>query len=621
MAAPGLRLPVLLFDGDCGFCRQAVEKWSRVTAGRVEYRPYQEALSEFPEIPAEKCEQSVVYVDRDGTAFFGAEAVFSAWATNPEEKIWLWAYRRVPGFRTLAEAWYRRVSKHRPFFSGLTRLFSGKTPPGSHAGEYELTRRLFLSALGFVYLCAFVSLAVQIRGLVGENGILPAGEFFQMVAERFGSDAYRLAPSLFWISTRDSVLVISCWVGAALAVALIAGYGSIVALPAAWLLYLSLFYAGQVFLGYQWDLLLLETGFLAIFLAPPGLRPRSFRGSRPSPLVICLFRWLLFRLMLGSALVKYLSGDPSWRDLTALTFHYETQPLPTWIAYYLHQLPVWFQRLSAAFMFFIEGVVPFFIFSPRRLRTVAAWLLIALQVLIFLSGNYGFFNLLTIALCLLLFDDQSWPLAWQRRFYGNSGTPPQAGRRGWPRWVLYPVATVLLFLSVPAFLDRHGSERNPGWVGQFSAWVSPFRLIGSYGLFAVMTKSRPEITVEGSRDGINWLPYVFADKPGPLARRPGFIAPHQPRLDWQMWFAALAPFSTQYWFQSFLFSLLNGSPEVLKLLKANPFPGEAPKWVRATLSDYEFTSLPEKKKSGEWWRRSFDRPYSPILEKAQPQVP
>ena len=311
--------------------------------------------------------------------------------------------------------------------------------------------------------------------------------------------------------------------------------------------------------------------------------------------------------MFSSGLVKLLSGDPAWRGLTALTFHYETQPLPTWPAWYAHQLPVWFHRFSAVVMFAIELIAPFLIAGPRRLRHLAGALLIALQGLIALTGNYAYFNLLTVALCLFLFDD-----AALAPVLGRLPLREPEGDAFLPRRPAFAVAVLLAILGlVPLLrlLDRRiGSPPPLRWV---SGLIQPFHLANGYGLFAVMTTERPEIVVEGSEDGETWGAYAFRFKPGDPGRRPAFVAPHQPRLDWQMWFAALGQCRDSPWLYGLFQRLLEGSPPVLALLADDPFPERPPRYVRALVYDYRFATAEERARTGHWWRRGEPRPFCP----------
>ena len=466
-----------------------------------------------------------------------------------------------------------------------------------------MARSIFLKSLGVIYLIAFVSLWTQIPGLVGSNGILPAKGFLEAVAGRFGLERYWFLPTLCWFNASDGFLQFLCAGGAFLSILLIVGIAPAPVLFLLWLFYLSLSIVCREFLSFQWDALLLETGFLAIFLAPLCLLPKR-SSEPPSPLALWLLRILLFKLMFSSGVVKLASGDPTWRHLTALNFHYETQPLPTWVGWYAHQLPEWFQKLSTIVMFFMELIVPFSIFAPRRLRKIGCALLVVFQLLIMATGNYCFFNLLTLALCVLLLEDTVWP----------QGPSP----RCWPRWIVVPVASVMISVSAFQLLGLF-RVRSP-WlfpVAVVQNILEPFRSLNRYGLFAVMTTSRPEIIVEGSNDGETWLAYEFKYKPGDLKRVPGFVAPHQPRLDWQMWFAALGTYRQNPWFMNFCNRLLQGSPEVLTLLANNPFPTSPPKYIRAAVYDYHFTDLKTKQREGAWWRREERHLYCPILTRRE----
>ena len=448
---------------------------------------------------------------------------------------------------------------------------------------------LFLKALGAIYLIAFVSFGVEADGLIGSRGILPVANYLRGMHEALGAGAFWYAPTVFWVSSSDLALRIAWIAGAALAIILILGFFRRACLIALLILYLSISTAGQEFWSFQWDILLTEAGFLAIFAdASPG---RTW-----------LFRWLLFRLTLMSGLVKLLSGDPTWRDLTALTYHYETQPLPTPIAWYMYQLPAWFQKASTAFVFFVELLVPFLIFAPLKPRRIAAGLLIGLQVLILLTGNYTFFNLLAIALCVFLFADRP-------------ARDTQAETRTHPAVTMGVTMALMAFVLTTSGLQFLEMFRVPlpAPARTYLAWISPLRLINSYGLFAVMTTMRPEIVVEGSNDGTTWAPYEFRYKPGDVKRAPPWVAPYQPRLDWQMWFAALGSARENGWFYNFAARLMQGSTPVMGLLERNPFPGSPPRYIRAAVYDYRFTDFAERRRSGAWWRREEKAMYLPAI--------
>jgi hypothetical protein len=460
-----------------------------------------------------------------------------------------------------------------------------------------LARWLFLRFLGAIYLIAFLSFWIQVEGLIGSNGILPAAELMQRAHERIPW-RFDLLPTLAWFNASDRFLHFLCGGGVFFSLLLIAGFLQPVVLFLLWLFYLSLVTVSGEFLSFQWDNLLLETGFLAIFFAPFQLLPRFSRESPPSRIVLWLLWWLLFRLMFESGWVKLLSGDPTWRNLTALTYHYETQPLPTWIGWYVHQLPEWFQKFSCTLMFAIELIAPFFIFGTRRFRLAAFGILVGFQLLIAATGNYTFFNLLTIVLCLLLLEEPS----------------PSAGGSSVRKVMVAAVAGLILFVTGFQLLGMFLGRRNlPQPIRKALGVIAPFRSINNYGLFAVMTAKRPEILIEGSADGETWKAYGFKYKPGDVDKHPGFVAPHQPRLDWQMWFAALGRCEHNPWFLNFMRRLQEGKPEVLKLLASNPFPDHPPAHLRAVLYEYHFTTLDMKRADGSWWWRSELGLYCPVL--------
>jgi predicted DCC family thiol-disulfide oxidoreductase YuxK len=607
--APSKR--VLVYDGDCRFCALWVGRWKQATGEAVDYLPFQnESIALlFPELPRERLENAVQLIDTDGSIHQGAVAVFRCLSTNP---AWQWPlrlYQNHPWVAHASEACYRFVAGHRALFSWLTRILWGTqvAPP-----DYVLVRRVFLGLLGLIYGIAFVSLWLQIPGLIGKNGILPATNLMSqartvMAANGTGIDRYRELPTLCWWNTSDGFLKFQCAVGALLSLFLIAGIAPPVCLALMWLLSLSLATVGREFLAFQWDNLLLETGLLAIFLGPMQIFPRPSRESSPSRTVLWLVRLLLFKLMFLSGVVKLTSGDPAWRSLTALTRHYETQPLPTWLAWYAHQLPLWFQKTSCAVMFVIELVVPFLIFMPRRVRISGAGALAALQFLILLTGNYTFFNLLTLALCLWLLDDCALMQLLPRKltaFYTQRLSMVSSLANRWHLMAIALVAAIFVSISIIQLVLPFGQV--PRWTTPVVAvyqWLAPFRSINSYGLFAVMTTERPEIIVEGSANGSDWKEYEFPYKPGNLTQRPAFVAPYQPRLDWQMWFAALSNYRQNPWLVNFTIRLLQGSPEVLALLKTNPFPDRPPKYIRARLYDYRFTTPQERNRTGAWWHR------------------
>jgi lipase maturation factor 1 len=589
--------PLVVFDGDCSFCRAWVDRWQRTTGDRADYIAYQQLGARFPEIPREAFSSAVHLILPDGAVFSGAHAVFRLLALVPGRSVSLWLYEKVPGFGAISEAGYSLIARHRSFGYKVTKFLWGIPP---EAETFHYASWLFLRMLGFTYLIAFVSFGVQAAGLIGSRGISPLPDFLDAARQYFGTARFWNAPMVFWIHGSDAAIRMVWIAGAALATLMMVGVNSRIIRATLFVFYLSLVVAGQEFMGYQWDALLLEAGFLAIFL-----------GS--STLIIKLFRWLLFRLMFLSGAVKLLSHDPTWRSFTALPVHYETQPLPTPFAWYFYQWPGWFQRASVGFVFFVELLIPFLILAPRRLRIWAARLIVVLQILIALTGNYAFFNLLTIVLCLFLLDDtflrRSLPNLMARRI---GQAIPESSPRLWVR--RFCIALYVLILFVSGF-EMAGEFSGVHWspADKLISAISPFEIVNTYGLFAVMTTTRPEIIIEGSEDGEAWLPYEFKYKPGDLKRRPPWVAPHQPRLDWQMWFAALGDYRGNPWVLQFMARLLEGSPQVLALLRGNPFPKAPPRYLRATVYEYHFTDADQKSKNGIFWRRQLKGEYVPVI--------
>ena len=374
-----------------------------------------------------------------------------------------------------------------------------------------------------------------------------------------------------------------------------------------WVFYLSLTMVGQDFLGFQWDNLLLEAGLLLIFLFPRPLSHQFKPTLRPSVIIIWLLRWLLFRLMFESGMVKLLSGDVNWAHLTALSYHYWTQPLPNMISWYANQLPLWFQRFSCAMVFVIELVIPFLIFCGRWGRLIAFFGITTLQLLIILTGNFCFFNLLTIGLCLSLLEDEHW------RFI-SLPVKENIGEGGISHKVTTGIiAGIILIVSLGLMADSFLHLPLPKPVAKLIEIVSPLRSINNYGLFAVMTTERHEIILEGSNDGDHWLPYEFYYKPGDVNRVPSWVMPYQPRLDWQMWFAALSPWRDNQWLMSLMVRLLQGEPSVLHLLAVNPFAAHPPQYIQASFWEYHFTDFKSKGPKGPWWQRKVIGLYCPTV--------
>ena len=590
--------PTLIFDGDCGFCAYWARYWQALTGERVRYVPYQQIAAQHPEIPIAEFQRAVQYLAPDGRRASAAEASFLTLSHAPGKGLWLAIYRRVPGFAPLAERAYAFIAAHRPAFHRLSLILWGRqfVPP-----RYDRVSFLFLRGLGLIYLAAFVSFAVQARGLIGARGILPLADLVEALGHNVGWQRFYLMPMVFWWNTSDAAIQAVSWGGAGCALLLTLNVLPRVSLALLYVLYLSLLYAGQTFMTYQWDVFLLETGFAALLMS------FATRGG------IWLLRWLLFRFMFMSGVVKLLSGDASWWNLSALSYHFLTQPLPTPLAWYAAQLPPAVLRFATGATFFVELLLPFLIFAPRRLRFTAGAGILLLQGCILITGNYNWFNLQTMLLCLVLLDDAALrrilPQGLERWLPARS----RAAAPGRITRVAVGVVAALLVLSSLLEMDMRFGGSPPAAARFADGLIEPLHLTSPYGLFSVMTSRRDEIVIEGSDDGVRWREYQFRYKPGDIGRRPPWNIPHQPRLDWQMWFAALDDPQRLRWFWMFLERLLENEPSVTALLASNPFPDKPPQFVRAQYYEYRYAS-PADKARGLWWQRRLLGLYFPAVQ-------
>ncbi len=467
---------------------------------------------------------------------------------------------------------------------------------------YVVSSWLFARVLGALLLIAFVSLGVQAKGLFGSTGVMPISILVEQA--KGAGHGFWQHPSALWWGSGDTMIGLVWIVGAIAAFALLLGLVPKLALAVSWFAYLSFVSLGWPFMSFQWDVLLLEVSFTAFFFVPLRFWDRPSGHPAPHPIARWALWWLLIRLVFRSAWVKFASGDATWADLSALSYHYWTQPLPTSLAWYANLLPEWFQVLSCGLMFAVELGAPVLLLLPWARRSAAA-AIAALMILIALTGNYGFFNLCTIALCIPLLDDRLVARFARAGFDATPGPNPQTKWNAWPG-----VAPALVILvSGVIFVSGTFGPGAPRWL----APIYPFSTINNYGLFAVMTTERPEIEIEGTLDGQNWKAYRFRYKPGPLERPPVWNSPHQPRLDWQMWFAALGDYRRNAWLGNLMRRLLQGEPTVLGLLDENPFEPEPPKQIRAVVYRYEFTDWDERKAAGHWWKRRDRALYAPVL--------
>jgi predicted DCC family thiol-disulfide oxidoreductase YuxK len=588
--------PLLVYDGDCAFCGYWARYWKKLTGDSVAYRPYQEVAAQYPAIPLADFQRAVQYITPDGHHASAAEASFLTLSQARNKGIWLALYRRVSGFAAASELAYAFTAAHRSAFYRISLFLWGSDnePP-----RHDLVSSLFLRLFGLIYLSAFISFGVQAQGLIGSHGILPLAELIDAIGARVGPERFYLMPMVFWWNASDVTIQAVCWVGAGLSVLLVFNLLPRLSLFLLYVLYLSLLYGGQDFMTYQWDTFLLEAGFLALLL--------SF-ATTPG---IWLLRWLLFRFMFMSGMVKLLSGDPNWWNLSALSFHFLTQPLPTPLAWYAAHLPLSVLKVLTVGTFVVELALPFWIFCPRRLRCFAAFGILVLQSCILFTGNYNWFNLQTMLLCLPLFDDAALQKILPRRLILLLPVrPEQKAPRRAVSVIVGALALLIVFCSLMQMDVRFGGS-PPALAQAVDRFVEPLHIVSGYGLFAVMTTERDEIVIEGSYDGVEWREYQFRYKPGDVSRRPRWNILHQPRLDWQMWFAALEDPRRLRWFIGFLQRVLENEPAVTALMENNPFADKPPVYVRALFYDYSYSGREEKAK-GLWWDRRLLGLYYPV---------
>ncbi|MGB7190312.1 MAG: lipase maturation factor family protein [Acidobacteriaceae bacterium] len=502
-------------------------------------------------------------------------------------------------------------------------------------------RWIFLRALALIYLSAFYSLLRQVRGLIGHGGILPADQYLDAVHRSLGASRFWYAPSLYWISSSDGALMAFCWIGLIASVAAFVNAWPRFSFFVCFLCFLSFVAAAQVFSGYQSDGMLLEAGFLALFLSPAGFWPGFGASSPPSRAGYFLLQWEWFRIYFESGLVKLLSGDTEWRHFTAMDQYYQNCPLPTWIGYYVQHLPHWFHAATAGATLVMELGIVLLLFLPRRWRLICFFIVTPWEIGVILTANYTFLNYLVLVLGFLLLDDEClrWLIPAQflpfKRAAETPGeqspngeetepslsilnaAPPPRRRPKLSHWQAIRFALSAVLLALIAYVTMAELILMP-WpaaplpTSPISA-LAPFRIANRYGLFAVMTRGLYQIEFQGSDDGQHWTAYPFRYKPQALNQAPGIYAPYQPRFDWNLWFASLDDWQQNNIVPLTEESLLAGSPSVLHLFAGNPFPESPPRYVRAVLWQYWFTSLKQKRDTGDWWTRKLLGLYAPVV--------
>jgi hypothetical protein len=467
---------------------------------------------------------------------------------------------------------------------------------------YWLGRLVLERGIAAIYVVAFVAAARQFRALIGEHGMLPVPRYLRR-------RPFRVTPSIFHLYYSDRFFAGICWLGAASAAALVAGAGELVplwAMMAIWLLlwamYLSIVNVGQTWYSFGWESILLESGMLVVFLGNERVAPPV--------LVMWLARWLLFRIEFGAGLIK-LRGDSCWRDLTCLYYHHETQPMPGPLSWFFHHLPKPLHRIEAAGNHIAQLVVPFGLFGPQPIAGVAAVIIIVTQLWLVASGNFAWLNWVTIVLAAGALD-QSW-------FTGLLPGLPAPAMPGPPAWFTAVVITFAVLVVVLSYWPvRNLASRNQ----RMNASFNPFHLVNTYGAFGTVGRSRREVVIEGTAESevtekTVWREYEFKGKPGAIDRLPRQWAPYHLRLDWLMWFAALSPAYALPWREALLQRLLRNDRDTLRLLRHNPFPDDPPRYVRALLYDYRFTTPAERRRDRAWWHRSLVGTYLPPVSAAR----
>jgi len=511
-------------------------------------------------------------------------------------------------------------------------LFGPEPIDDDHPGHL-LPRWIFLRALGLIYFSAFYSLAFQIRGLIGPEGILPASQYLSILPQYFpGLQRFWFAPTLFWFSSSNHMLMLICWLGLAASVAVFLNLWPRASLFICFVCYLSFIAAAQDFASYQSDGMLLEAGFISFFFAPPGLRPRFGAAHPPSRASLFLLRWEWFRIYFESGVVKLASGDYSWRHLTAMDDYYQNGPLPTWVGYYVQHLPHWFHAATALLTLIAELGLVFMLFLPRRWKIVCFCILTPFQIGIIVTANYTFLNYLVLCLGFLLLDDKLLrrflPRQWKTEFDAAAVGPKESSQshtiparfapRRWLRLAASIVAAWCLILV--GYVTAIGLLATLPMIGNPfpdapERMLEPFRIANRYGLFAVMTHKRYEIEFQGSNDGKTWNPYPFRYKPQDPYKAPGIYAPYQPRFEWNLWFASLDDWQRNKFVVRTEERLLHNNEDALSLFAGNPFASAPPNQVRVMLWQYWCTSLGEKHRTGAWWNRKLLGEYAPGLER------
>ena len=460
--------------------------------------------------------------------------------------------------------------------------------------SYTTAAALLPRLLGLIYFFAIGAFLFQIKGLLGTNGILPVKNFLDRFKHFPLSKRILYIPTLFWFNPSDWALMSVTVLGTLVSIALMFNYYPTLCLGILFVLYLSIVSAGQDFLSFGWESFLLEITFYTFWVSMTPI---------PNFMMWICINFLLFRFYIQAGAVKLQSGDPNWKNLTAIKYHYQSQPLPNTWAWYVYQWPLKFHQASTFFMFLVELALPFALFFTENIRAVAGIIFIGFQYILWLTGNFSYLNHMTAAFSIIALSNAFFPTFLQ---------PPSISHEfGLIDILLYAIGSAFLILQLFRFWQHFQPQKR--FLARWLHWFPYWHLVNRYGLFAIMTTKRYEIVVEGSEDGKTWKEYLCKYKPSEITRRPRRISPYQPRLDWQMWFLPFDDFESETWFHEYLYHLLLGTPEVLKLIRYNPFPNKPPLYIRALMYDYKFSTKEEKKIKGWWWERDLMGQFSPVM--------
>ncbi len=593
-AQTGIDHLVFVYDGNCRFCRRWVAHARQHSRARIEFLSSRQAADRFPDLDQQQLVQASALLVPGSETVWGARAILGSGAHGAIGQLLLAAMDALPGFARLVEGVYRRVARNRQVVSRAIQMVETIQADGY---RHQFTARIVERGIALTYVVAFASIAVQARGLFGQDGIHPMATYFEMASHVLGGvDLLRL-PSLFWWNQSNGFIVAVAVFGIGAGAVAATGRAVGPLLLICWNCYLSFLGGGGQFMSFQWDMLLVEAGFLALVR-------RTFAGNVPSTAMIWLFRLLLFKVMVMSGLVKLFSNDGTWTTWTALEYHFQTQPLPHSVAWFAHHLPDRVLAAGVGFTWFAELFAPFLIFCGTLGRRIAGITIIALQLAIAATGNYGFFNLLTIVLAFSLFDDRLLArLPWRI----PALAPPAWPLTGQAARLAVAGAFVCMITLVP--LGRYIDVQPARWAAELQASTRQLGISSGYGLFANMTRTQPEIVFEATLDGRDWEPYGFRYKQADPARPPAFAGPHMPRLDWQLWFAALGGPQRNRWTNEVLDRLCRQVPAVVDLFASAPFAGAQPQQVRAQVYEVRFTTPVEQAETGHWWHRSRPRAF------------